>query len=79
MLRRWTHGSVGDADAVHAARIAEPTVSCASATTAAAIPAATMLVPAAFAGEIGDEAKKLGDASYAFAKEVDGLFLQAPG
>nr|1PPR_M Chain M, Peridinin-chlorophyll Protein [Amphidinium carterae]1PPR_N Chain N, Peridinin-chlorophyll Protein [Amphidinium carterae]1PPR_O Chain O, Peridinin-chlorophyll Protein [Amphidinium carterae] len=32
--------------------------------------------------EIGDAAKKLGDASYAFAKEVDwnnGIFLQAPG
>merc|ERR1712127_1049349 len=34
------------------------------------------------ADEIGDAAKKLGDASYSFAKEVDwknGLFLQAPG
>jgi len=41
-----------------------------------------MLAPAAFADEIGDAAKKLGDASYAFAKEVDwnnGIFLQAPG
>merc|ERR1711944_81884 len=36
----------------------------------------------AFADEIGDAAKKLGDASYNFAKEVDwnnGLYLQAPG
>merc|ERR1719356_382826 len=36
----------------------------------------------AFADEIGDAAKKLGDASYAFAKEVDwnnGIYLQAPG
>jgi len=49
---------------------------------AAAVSAATMLAPAAFADEIGDAAKKLGDASYAFAKEVDwknGIFLQAPG
>merc|ERR1719245_1546014 len=49
---------------------------------AAAASAATMLAPAAFADEIGDAAKKLGDASYAFAKEVDwnnGLYLQAPG
>jgi len=48
----------------------------------AAASAATMLAPAAFADEIGDAAKKLGDASYAFAKEVDwknGIFLQAPG
>ena len=48
----------------------------------AAVSAATMLAPAAFADEIGDAAKKLGDASYSFAKEVDwknGLFLQAPG
>merc|ERR1712186_159268 len=36
----------------------------------------------AFADEIGDAAKKLADASYDFAKEVDwnnGLYLQAPG
>merc|ERR1712013_319413 len=49
---------------------------------AAATAAATMMAPAAFADEIGDAAKKLGDASYAFAKEVDwnnGLYLQAPG
>jgi len=48
----------------------------------AAASAATMLAPAAFADEIGDAAKKLGDASYSFAKEVDwknGIFLQAPG
>jgi len=48
----------------------------------AAASAATMLAPAAFADEIGDAAKKLGDASYAFAKEVDwknGIYLQAPG
>merc|ERR1739838_729382 len=35
-----------------------------------------------FADEIGDAAKQLGEASYAFAREVDwnnGLFLQAPG
>merc|ERR1719326_972487 len=41
-----------------------------------------MLAPAAFADEIGDAAKKLGDASYAFAKEVDwknGIYLQPPG
>jgi len=48
----------------------------------AAASMATMFAPAAFADEIGDAAKKLGDASYAFAKEVDwnnGIFLQAPG
>ena len=36
----------------------------------------------AFADQIGDAAKKLADASYPFAKEVDwnnGIFLQAPG
>ena len=41
-----------------------------------------MMAPAAFADEIGDAAKKLGDASYDFAQEVDwnnGIFLQAPG
>ena len=41
-----------------------------------------MMAPAAFADQIGDAAKKLGDASYDFAKEVDwnnGVFLQAPG
>ena len=49
---------------------------------AAAASAAMMMAPAAFADEIGDAAKKLGDASYDFAKEVDwnnGIFLQAPG
>lgn len=48
----------------------------------AAASAATMFAPAAFADEIGDAAKKLGDGSYDFAKEVDwnnGLYLQAPG
>ena len=52
------------------------------AAAAAAASAATMLSPAAFADEIGDAAKKLGDASYAFATEVDwnnGIFLQSPG
>ena len=39
---------------------------------ATAASAATMFTPAAFADEIGDAAKKLGDASYAFASEVDG-------
>ena len=41
-----------------------------------------MMAPAVFADEIGDAAKKLGHASYDFAKEVDwnnGIFLQAPG
>merc|ERR1712226_1597434 len=36
----------------------------------------------AFADQIGDAAKKMGDASYPFAKEVDwknGIYLQAPG
>merc|ERR1719254_177024 len=49
---------------------------------AAAAGAATMMAPAAFADEIGDAAKKLAEASYPFAKEVDwnnGLYLQAPG
>merc|ERR1711972_125579 len=48
----------------------------------AATTAGAMGAPAAFADEIGDAAKKLGEASYAFAKEVDwnnGLYLQAPG
>jgi hypothetical protein len=48
----------------------------------AATAAGAMMAPAAFADEIGDAAKKLGEASYAFAKEVDwnnGLYLQAPG
>eukprot|EP00438_Fugacium_kawagutii_P008547 Skav223724 [mRNA] locus=scaffold2564:238166:238507:- [translate_table: standard] len=48
----------------------------------AAAAASMMMAPAAFADEIGDAAKKLGDASYPFAKEVDwnnGIFLQAPG
>ena len=41
-----------------------------------------MFAPAAFADEIGDAAKKLAEASYPFAKEVDwnnGIYLQAPG
>jgi hypothetical protein len=56
-------------------------------------PAARMAVPAAgavalmgaspaFADEIGDAAKKLAEASYPFAKEVDwnnGIYLQSPG
>jgi len=50
---------------------------------AAAAGAAAMLgTSPAFADEIGDAAKKLGEASYTFAKEVDwnnGLYLQAPG
>ena len=50
---------------------------------AAAAGAAAMLgASPAFADEIGDAAKKLGEASYSFAKEVDwnnGLYLQAPG
>jgi len=53
-----------------------------AAPVAAAGAASMMMAPAAFADEIGDAAKKLGDASYAFAKEVDwnnGIFLQAPG
>merc|ERR1711979_64367 len=48
----------------------------------AATAAGAMMAPAAFADEIGDAAKKLGEASYTFAKEVDwnnGLYLQAPG
>ena len=53
-----------------------------AAPAAAAASASMLMAPAAFADEIGDAAKKLGDASYAFAKEVDwnnGIFLQAPG
>merc|ERR1711971_1376715 len=50
---------------------------------AAAAGAAAMLgTSPALADEIGDAAKKLGEASYSFAKEVDwnnGLYLQAPG
>nr|AET21349.1 chloroplast soluble peridinin-chlorophyll a-binding protein precursor [Symbiodinium sp. clade B isolate HIAp] len=49
---------------------------------AAGAAAGVMMAPAAFADQIGDAAKKLGDASYDFAKEVDwnnGVFLQAPG
>jgi len=49
---------------------------------AAAGAMATLGAAPAFADEIGDAAKKLGDASYAFAKEVDwnnGIYLQAPG
>merc|ERR1712066_96542 len=48
----------------------------------AATTAGAMMAPAAFADEIGDAAKKLGEASYTFAKEVDwnnGIYLQAPG
>ena len=48
----------------------------------AAASAATMFAPAAFADEISDAAKKLGDGSYDFAKEVDwnyGLYLHSPG
>ena len=53
-----------------------------AAPVAAATAAGVMMAPGAFADEIGDAAKKLGDASYDFAKEVDwnnGIFLQAPG
>ena len=53
-----------------------------AAPVAAAAAASMMMAPAAFADEIGDASKKLGDASYNFAKEVDwnnGIFLQAPG
>jgi len=49
---------------------------------AAGATAGVIMAPAAFADEIGDAAKKLGDASYDFAQEVDwnnGIFLQAPG
>jgi len=49
---------------------------------AAGATAGVIMAPAAFADDIGDAAKKLGDASYEFAKEVDwnnGIFLQAPG
>jgi len=52
-----------------------------AAAAAAAVAAAGISTPA-FADEIGDAAKALGDASYAFAKEVDwnnGIYLQAPG
>jgi hypothetical protein len=44
--------------------------------------AAAAFAPAAFADPIGDAAKKLGDATYPFAKGVDwnnGLYMQAPG
>jgi len=48
-----------------------------------AVPAVTMFGAApAFADQIGDAAKKLAEASYPFAKEVDwnnGIFLQTPG
>ena len=53
-----------------------------AAPVAAAASAAALSSPAAFADEIGDAAKALGQASYAFAKEVDwnnGIYLQAPG
>jgi hypothetical protein len=49
---------------------------------AAAGAAAMLGASPAFADEIGEAAKKLGEASYSFAKEVDwnnGLYLQAPG
>merc|ERR1712232_1292608 len=49
--------------------------------TAAGVAAMIGASPA-LADEIGDAAKKLGDATYDFAKEVDwnnGLYLQAPG
>merc|ERR1712076_350743 len=48
----------------------------------AAAVAAGAFAPAAFADPIGDAAKKLGDASYPFAKSVDwnnALYQQAPG
>jgi len=53
-----------------------------AAPVAAAAGASTLLGSAAFADEIGDAAKELGKASYAFAKEVDwnnGIYLQQPG
>jgi len=49
---------------------------------AAAGAAAMLGASPAFADEIGEAAKKLGEVSYSFAKEVDwnnGLYLQAPG
>merc|ERR1712060_90702 len=52
-----------------------------AATIAAGSVAALGAAPA-FADQIGDAAKKLADASYPFAKEVDwknGIYLQAPG
>ena len=52
------------------------------AAAAAAGAAGVLGASPAFADEIGDAAKKLGEASYSFAKEVDwnnGLYLQAPG
>merc|ERR1712072_134462 len=48
----------------------------------AAAAAAAAFAPAAFADPIGDAAKKLGDASYDFAKSVDwnsAVYLNAPG
>merc|ERR1712203_1041852 len=48
----------------------------------AAAVAAGAFAPAAFADPLGDAAKKLGDASYPFAKSVDwnsALYQQAPG
>jgi len=48
----------------------------------AAAVAAGAFAPAAFADAIGDAAKKLGDASYPFAKSVDwnsAVYLNAPG
>merc|ERR1719192_345219 len=56
---------------------ARPRVAAAAVGSVAALGASP-----AFADQIGDAAKKLADASYPFAKEVDwknGLFLQAPG
>jgi len=59
-----------------------PAQSTKPAAAAAAGAAAVLGASPAFADEIGDAAKKLGEASYSFAKEVDwnnALYLQAPG
>merc|ERR1719393_263749 len=56
---------------------ARPRAAAAAAGSVAALGASP-----AFADQIGDAAKKLADASYPFAKEVDwnnGIYLQAPG
>jgi len=56
---------------------ARPRAAAAAAGSVAALGASP-----AFADQIGDAAKKLSDASYPFAKEVDwnnGIYLQAPG
>jgi len=53
-----------------------------AAQVAAGAAAAVGAAPAAFADEIGDAAKKLADASYPFAKEVDwnnGIYINPPG